>query len=103
MAEGRAQAESIKSDAQAKQKELLAVAATQAQRIRGDGDAEAATYYEMLKEDPQLAMFLRNLSALKEILLEKTTIVLGVETEPIDLLKGIPDITPKQNATGAGK
>ena len=103
LAEGRAQAESIKSDAQAKQKELLAVAATQAQRIRGDGDAEAATYYEMLKEDPQLAMFLRNLSALKEILLEKTTIVLGVETEPIDLLKGIPDITPKQNATGAGK
>jgi membrane protease subunit HflC len=102
LAEGRAEAERIKSDALAKQKELLAVAATQAQAIRGDGDAEAAKYYEMLKEDPQLAMFLRNLSALKEILLEKTTIVLGVETEPVDLLKGIPNITPKQNAAGAG-
>jgi membrane protease subunit HflC len=102
LAEGRAQAERIKSDAEAKQQELLAVAATQAQVIRGEGDAKAATYYEMLKEDPQLAMFLRNLSALKEILREKTTIVLGVETDPIDLLKGIPDMSPKQNASGAG-
>jgi membrane protease subunit HflC len=95
LAEGRAEAERIKSDAEAKQKELLAVAATQAQAIRAEGDAQAAKYYAMLKEDPELAMFLRNLEALKKILAEKTTIVLGVETEPIDLLQGIPDIEPK--------
>jgi membrane protease subunit HflC len=95
LAEGNAAAKSIRSDAEAKQKELLAVAAAQAQLIRGTGDAEAAKYYEMLKEDPELAMFLRNLEALKKILAEKTTIVLGVETEPIDLLKGVPDIEPK--------
>jgi len=102
LAEGRAEAERIRSDAEAKQKELLAVATTQAQVIKGTGDAEAAKYYEMLKEDPELAMFLRNLEALKKILAEKTTIVLGVETEPIDLLKGIPDIEPKQATSGAG-
>ncbi len=102
LAEGRAEAERIRSDAEAKQKELLAVATTQAQVIRGTGDADAAKYYEMLKEDPELAMFLRNLSALKKILAEKTTIVLGVETEPIDLLKGIPDIKPKQATSGTG-
>ena len=95
LAEGRAEAERIRSDAEAKQKELLAVAETQAQIIRGEGDAAAAEYYDMLKADPELAMFLRNLEALKKILAEKTTIVLGVETEPIDLLKGIPDIEPK--------
>lgn len=98
LAEGRAEAERIRSDAEAKQKELLAVATTQAQVIRGTGDAEAAKYYEMLKEDPELAMFLRNLEALKKILAEKTTIVLGVETEPIDLLKGVPDIQPKSTS-----
>lgn len=98
LAQGSAEAERIKSDAEAKQKELLAVAATQAQAIRGSGDKEAARYYEMLKEDPQLAMFLRNLSALKKILLEKTTIVLGAETEPIKLLKGIPDMEPNQKS-----
>lgn len=102
LAQGRAEAERIMSDAQAKQKELLAVAATQAQAIRADGDAQAAKYYEMLKENPELAMFLRNLQALKEVLAEKTTIVLGVETEPIDLLKGIPDLQSKQNPSGAG-
>ncbi|MHC5214804.1 MAG: SPFH domain-containing protein, partial [Planctomycetota bacterium] len=101
LAEGRAEAERIRSDAEAKQKELLAMATTQAQLIRGTGDAEAARYYEMLKEDPELAMFLRNLEALKKILAEKTTIVLGVETEPIDLLKGIPDIEPKQATSGS--
>lgn len=102
LAEGRAEAERIRSDAEAKQKELLAMATTQAQLIRGTGDAEAARYYEMLKEDPELAMFLRNLESLKKILAEKTTIVLGVETEPIDLLKGIPDIQPKRATSGAG-
>ena len=102
LAQGRAEAERIRSDAEAKQKELLAVATTQAQLIRGTGDAEAARYYEMLKEDPDLAMFLRNLEALKKILAEKTTIVLGVETEPIELLKGIPDIQPNQNTSKAG-
>ena len=102
LAEGRAEAERIRSDAEAKQKELLAVASTQAQIIRGVGDAEAAKYYEMLKEDPKLAMFLRNLEALKKILAEKTTIVLGVETEPIDLLKGIPDIKPTPSTSRTG-
>jgi len=98
LAEGRAEAERIRSDAQAKQKELLAVAATQAQAIRGAGDAEAAKYYEMLEDDPKLAMFLRNLDALKKILAEKTTIVLGLETEPIDLLKGIPDMQQQSDS-----
>lgn len=102
LAEGRAEAERIRSDAEAKQKELLAVVATQAQAIRGAGDAEAATYYEMLKDDPKLAMFLRNLAALKKILADKTTIILGVETEPIDLLKGIPDMQPDQGTSRTG-
>jgi len=41
-------------------------------------------------------MFLRYIEALKKILEEKTTIVLGAETEPIKLLKGIPNIEPKK-------
>ncbi len=102
LAEGRAEAERIRSDAEAKKKELLAVAATQAQVIRAEGDAEAAKYYEMLKEDPELAMFLRNLEALRKFLAEKTTIVLGIQTQPIDLLKGIPDMEPTKANSEAG-
>jgi membrane protease subunit HflC len=87
---GNAEAEKIKSDALAKQKELLAVADAQAKAIRGAGDAEAASYYKMLDADPELAMFLRDLEALRTILKERSTIVLGTETEPMNLLKGIP-------------
>ncbi|MHC4551193.1 MAG: protease modulator HflC [Planctomycetota bacterium] len=94
LAEGNAEAERITSDAAAKQKELLAVADSQAKAIRGAGDAEAARYLEMLKEDPELAIFLRNIEALKEILAERSTIVLGTDTEPVKYLKEIPDIQP---------
>jgi membrane protease subunit HflC len=97
LAAGNAEANKIRSDAEAKQKELLAVADAQAKAIRGAGDAEAARYYKMLEADPELAMFLRDIEALKKILAERSTIVLGVETEPMQLLKGIPDIEPKQN------
>ncbi len=103
LAEGKAEAERIKSDADAKNKELLAIAQSQAQAIRGAGDAEAAKYYEMLKADPDLAILLRNLEALKKILAEKTTIVLGVETEPLKLLQEMPDIQPKSVTPGTGK
>lgn len=94
LAEGEARAKQIESDANAMQKELLAIARSQAQAIRGAGDAEAARYYEMLKEDPELAILLRNLEALKKILAERTTIILGVDTEPMKLLKEMPSIEP---------
>lgn len=94
LAAGNAQAERIRSDALAKQKELLAVADSQAKAIRGAGDAEAAAYYKMLEADPQLAMFLRDVESLKRILKDRSTIVLGVETEPIGLLKELPTLGP---------
>jgi membrane protease subunit HflC len=101
LAAGNAEAERIRSDAEAKQKELLAVADAQAKQIRGAGDAEAAKYYKMLEADPDLAMFLRDIEALKRILAQRSTIVLGVETEPIQLLRGLPDIQPKQDESEA--
>jgi membrane protease subunit HflC len=96
LASGTAEADKIKSDAQAKQKQLLAVAEAQAKAIRGAGDAEAASYYKMLDADPELAMFLRDLEALRTILKERSTIVLGTDTEPTSLLKGIPSLENKQ-------
>ena len=95
LAEGNAEATKIRTDAESKRTELLAVVEAQAKAIRGEGDAEAAKYYKLLEADPEFAMFLRNLEALGKILKEKSTIVLGAEAEPIKLLKGIPDIKPK--------
>ena len=103
LAAGSAEADRIRSDAQAKEKELLAIADAQAEAIRGAGDAEAARYYKMLEADPQLAVFLRDLEALKKILKERSTIILGTDSEPMHLLKKIPDLQQKQSVEQAGR
>lgn len=96
LADGKAEADKIRAEADAMKAILEAIAEAEAKDIRGAGDAEAAKYYEMLEEDPELAMFLRDVEALKKILEEKSTIILGADTEPVKLLRGIPDIKPKQ-------
>ncbi len=96
IAQGRAEATRIKTDADSKRTELLAAAERRAKVIRGQGDAEAAQYYEMLEADPDLAIFLRNIEALKKILEKRTTIVLSAETEPFKFLKEIPALKPKK-------
>ncbi len=95
LAEGSAEAMKIMTDAESKRTELLAVVEAQAKAIRGEGDAEAAKYYKLLEADPDFAMFLRELDSLKKSLKEKSTIVLGADTKPLELLKGIPDIKPE--------
>ncbi len=88
--EGEAMAIQIRADANKKRDVLLDAAEGRAKEIRGQGDADAARYYEMLKEDPQLAMFLRNLETLKEILRERATILIPTGAEPFKLLMGMP-------------
>jgi membrane protease subunit HflC len=94
-ADGLAKAGAIKDEADKLKGILLAIAEAEAKAIRGAGDAEAAKYYKMLEVDPELAMFLRDVDALKNILDEKSTIILGADTEPVKLLRGLPDINPK--------
>jgi membrane protease subunit HflC len=96
IAQGNAEATRIRADADSKRTELLAAAQARAKAIRGQGDAEAAKFYKLLEEDPDLAMFLRDIEALKKILQERSTIVLSADTEPFKLLKEMPNIKPKK-------
>ena len=96
IAEGNAEATRIKTDADSKKIELLAVAEARAKAIRAEGDAEAAKYYKLLEEDPDFAIFLRNIEALKKYLEKRSTIVFSADTEPFELLKKMPDIKPKK-------
>ena len=90
IAEGSAAARKIKTDADSMQTELLAAADARAKAIRAQGDAEAATYYKMLEQDPNLAMFLRDVDALKKILEKRSTLVIGADAEPFKILKEMP-------------
>jgi len=96
IAEGNAQATKIRTDADSKKTELLAAAEARAKAIRGQGDAEAAKYYKMLDADPELAMLLRDLEALKKILEKRSTIVFSADMEPFKLLKQMPALKPKK-------
>ena len=96
IAQGNAEAIKIKTDADSKKTELLAAAEARAKAIKGEGDAEAAKYYKMLEADPELAMFLRDVEALKKILQERSTVVLSADTEPFKLLKQMPRLEPKK-------
>jgi membrane protease subunit HflC len=96
IAEGNAAARKIVTDANSMQTELLAAAEARAKAIRAQGDAEAAQYYKMLEQDPQLAMFLRDIDALKKTLEQRATIVISADTEPFKLLRQMPDLKPKE-------
>jgi len=91
IAEGQAEAKAIESDAKSKKEELLAAAEARAMAIRGQGDAEAARYYQMLEQEPKFALFLKNLEALTIMLKDRTTFVVPMDVEPFKLLKEVPD------------
>jgi membrane protease subunit HflC len=96
IAEGTAAARKIATDAGSMQTELLAAADARAKAIRAQGDAEAASYYKLLEQDPQLAMFLRDIEALKKILEKRSTLVIGADSEPFKILKEIPKMEPNR-------
>ena len=95
-AQGDSEAVKIKSDADSKKTELLAAAEARAKAIRGEGDAEAARYYKKLEEDPEFAMFLRDIDSLKKTLADRSTVVLSTKTAPFKLLEQMPAIEPSE-------
>ena len=96
ISEGEGQATRIKGEANYKKSVLRTTAEARALAIRGQGDAEAAKHYKMLEEDPELAMFLRNIESLEKMLKERSTLVIRADSEPFKLLKGAPSLKPKQ-------
>ena len=96
IAEGNAEATRIKTDADSKKTELLAAAEARAKAIRAEGDAEAAKYYKLLEEDPEFAIFLREIEALKKYLEKRSTIVFSADMEPFKLLREMPVLEPKK-------
>ena len=61
---------------------LQSEATLQAQRTRGEGDAEALRIYaDAFEKDPQFYEFQRTLEAYEKTLKDKTVVVLPLETE----------------------
>ncbi len=86
-ADGKSEAKKIKDAADNKRKLDLAEAEAKAKQIKAEGDAKAASYYSVFKEEPELAAFLRKLESLRKIMPSKTTLILNTNYAPFDLLK----------------
>jgi modulator of FtsH protease HflC len=93
--EGNALARSIRAKADSETSRILAFAEREAQSIRAEGDAAAAQYYNIFKQNEEFAVFLRKLEALEGTLSNNTTFMLDTQLAPFDLLKEFS--TPKGN------
>ena len=85
-AEGERQAKTIKATADLEANKILAQARAEAIQISGEAEAKAAKYYEVFKENPELANFLFNRKALEGLLKENSTLILDPNTPPFNLL-----------------
>ena len=87
LAEGKSEAQRIRSEADRKANETISQAQAEAKKIRGEGDELAAKNYAVFQKNPELALFLRNIEALKASISEKDTLILDTDTPPFTLLK----------------
>jgi membrane protease subunit HflC len=91
-AQGKEQAIGIQAQADKEREVILATAYEQAEKLRGQGDADATRIYgEAYSKDPKFYRFLRTLESYRKVLDEKTTIILSADSELLRLLeKGQP-------------
>ncbi|HMP90255.1 MAG TPA: protease modulator HflC [Kiritimatiellia bacterium] len=88
--QGEGEAIRIRARADSERDQLLAGAEAQARILRAEGDAAAAEHYRVFEQNPDLAIFLRKLDTMKDMLNAKSTLVLSSDSEPFDLLRHGP-------------
>ncbi len=89
--EGQARAQQITSEANSVRDRILAFANSTATAIRAEGQQEAARQFDVFAQDPELAVFLRKIDTLKQVLGNRTTYILDPNsTEFLDLLRTTP-------------
>lgn len=84
------EASDIRSAADYESAKLLTEADAKAKQIISEGERAAMQHFEVFKQEPALASFLIKLSGLEAFLKEKTTLVLDLESSPLELLKTAP-------------
>lgn len=99
---GLAENRMIRSQADRQSGELLAKANADAERIRGEGEAAAIHILNQAHaKDPEFAELLLTLDAYKQILTDKTTLVLSGSNSLLKLLmRGAPEVTRPSTVPG---
>jgi len=92
--EGEKQATIIKSAADRKAADTISQATAAATRIEGEGVAEAAKTLPVFQQNPELAGFLLRISAMQQLLNQRSTLILDERTPPFDLFQNLPTNAP---------
>ena len=102
---GAAEGEKIRADADRQREVTVANAYREAQKIKGEGDAEASrTYAESFGKDPQFAQFYRSLDAYKASFNKKSDVmVLDPSSEFFKTMRGTGTGTGSGTAPPASK
>jgi membrane protease subunit HflC len=86
-AEGEEQALRIRADADRQKEEILSLAYKDAEKTRGEGDAESTRIYsQAYSRNPRFYKLLRTLEAYKKVLDDKTTAILSSDSELLKVL-----------------
>ena len=87
--EGEEEALKIRAETDKEKTIILAEAYKESQEISGEGDARAVEIYAgAFKSDPDFYEFVRTLEAYKKVIDDKTTLILSINSELFDLMKG---------------
>jgi membrane protease subunit HflC len=92
--DGDRQASEIKSAADRQAAGVINNAIADATRIRGEGEAASISALKIYQQDPDLAIYLLRLDALKSSLNQKSTLIFDERTPPFNLFQNLPTNSP---------
>jgi membrane protease subunit HflC len=91
---GKSEAQKIQSAADADAAKTIANAQATATRIRAEGEAAAAKTLPIFEQNPDLAVFLLRIDAIKQSLNQRSTLFFDERTPPFDLFSHLPTNAP---------
>jgi membrane protease subunit HflC len=91
---GKSEAQKIQSAADAEAAKTIANAQATATRIRAEGEAEAAKTLPIFEQNPDLAVFLLRIDAIKQSLNQRSTLFFDERIPPFDLFRNLPTNAP---------
>jgi membrane protease subunit HflC len=91
---GKSEAQKIQSAADAEALKTIASAQATATRIRAEGEAAAAKTLPIFEQNPELAVFLLRIEAIKQSLNQRSTLFFDERIMPFDLFRNLPTNAP---------
>lgn len=85
--QGKSRAQTIVQNAKSDAERITAFAQVLADRIRGQGEQEAAQYVAEMNDDPALAIFLQNMNFIREAFGRSTTLVLPTNMPGMEMFR----------------